>query len=277
MRGFLSDGVYGAAEKGYSASFRPSSEFSGEGGMWDDGSAGFEWKQRHLSEKRDMALSYMTDISRRQPIHDAIRVRSRLNRDRLMKPLGAQGLCEDRSVRPSTEMMDTLRISQDAFLTPARSEGSKTLHDAVRGSNSDDLDDMSDDLLSYPGSRPAGLSEERNRQITEDAQLEEELEELLADESVLETLGNLPEEDLAELRHEFYGGAPETSAGASGQAAEDGGPLTRDDSTDELLREWLSLRKETSPFAAYNSVPAGERQEWSAWYLRDTRSKRFYD
>lgn len=91
--------------------------------------------------------------------------------------------------------------------------------------------------------------------------VEEELEDLVADEGVLEMLAAIPPEQLRELRHEFYGGAPETSAAHA-------------DSTDATLREWLKLRKESSLYHSFASVPAAERREWSAWYLRDVRSHR---
>lgn len=52
---------------------------------WNDGSDGYAWKSRNLQEKRALALEYLGDVKMRVPIHDAIRMRSDLNRKSLQK------------------------------------------------------------------------------------------------------------------------------------------------------------------------------------------------
>ena len=53
--------------------------------VWEDGTGGFQWKARHLAERRSVALDYMGNVARRVPIHDAIRIRAKLGRDRLLR------------------------------------------------------------------------------------------------------------------------------------------------------------------------------------------------
>lgn len=48
-------------------------------GKWDDGSDGYEWKTRDLNGKRSLAMSYIGDVKKRVPIHDAIRLKAAMN------------------------------------------------------------------------------------------------------------------------------------------------------------------------------------------------------
>lgn len=284
--------------------FTPNEELVGDGGAWDDGVAGYEWKKRLLSERRGMALDYLTDVRKRVPIHNAVRIRARLNRERLLNDInggagaqaggGADSLAGNynRVLRKNAGAYDVDGIHDDVSDEKERlslelnlNSPSAVLTEALRASHynpaldtdapleSDtaarlalaaERDPISHELISSsPLSSSSSSTSTVGRKRVMDAidLVEEELEDLVADESVLECLANIPPEDLKELRHEFFGGAPEVSS-------------SHGDSTDETLRQWLRLRKDSSLYHSYMSVPADERKEWSAFYLRDIHSSK---
>jgi hypothetical protein len=76
---------YGHSSDGTGDNVVGRSEAADMAEAWEDGSGGFQWKERHLAERRAVALDYMGNVARRVPIHDAVRIRSRLGRDRLLK------------------------------------------------------------------------------------------------------------------------------------------------------------------------------------------------
>ncbi|EAN78243.1 uncharacterized protein TEOVI_000168800 [Trypanosoma equiperdum] len=47
---------------------------------WNDGSEGYEWKSRALSEKRSLALEFLGNVNKRVSIHDAIRLKADINK-----------------------------------------------------------------------------------------------------------------------------------------------------------------------------------------------------
>ncbi|KAF8287778.1 hypothetical protein TcG_08274 [Trypanosoma cruzi] len=48
--------------------------------------------------------------------------------------------------------------------------------------------------------------------------------------------------------------------------------LQCDDSAEvKLLGQWSNLRRDTADYNNYASIPDGERNAWSAWYLRNVR------
>lgn len=55
-------------------------------------------------------------------------------------------------------------------------------------------------------------------------------------------------------------------------------PLLKDELTrgsleeETTVRNWLKLRKETSDYHNYASIPENERTSWSAWYLRNVKA-----
>ncbi|CCW70051.1 unnamed protein product [Phytomonas sp. Hart1] len=51
--------------------------------QWNNDSDGFDWKSRDLHEKRALAMSYIGDIKKRVPIHDAIRIKAQINKEAL--------------------------------------------------------------------------------------------------------------------------------------------------------------------------------------------------
>eukprot|EP00758_Cryptobia_borreli_P001577 Tbor_TRINITY_DN2355_c0_g1::TRINITY_DN2355_c0_g1_i1::g.179::m.179 len=385
---------YDLSTKGFPGSdFTPNTQLSGEGGIWDDGINGYEWKRRYLEEKRSLANTYMNDVSRRTPIHEAVKARARTNRERLMRPLGyrytahssptapstlsfdeeyysvdgvsSSHLGRERTgeFRPSSLLAEALKIhhcssvdsdyvvsgSERSVQTTAgdtESEGCDAPHSSsyhlsnkadVSGlfasnrsdegdSNSggfllmmdeaegdkaatanhvnikSDVRSETDDegwittrqkgdyastegiqsritknLSSNPGSQSVFAIQEQNQQKVRDAVdlVEEELDDLLSDEKCIAALSALSEEDLAQLRNEFF------IEGINGSGCSEAGPgLPTDglpDSDEEMLREWGRLRTESSICHSYAGVPAGERREWSPWYLRDIRSNRRYN
>ena len=88
-----------------------------------------------------------------------------------------------------------------------------------------------------------------------DDELIEELFAALVDESLADSLANIPDEELRLLQSELYScnnGNTEVST--------------------EWLRSWLKLRKDSDLFESYSTLPSEERNPWSAWYLRDIRA-----
>lgn len=55
------------------------------------------------------------------------------------------------------------------------------------------------------------------------------------------------------LDNEFVGGSPEAKL-------------------DDTMRDWLDLRRRSSDYQTFSSIPEGERSSWSAWYLRGVKS-----
>ncbi|ESL11237.1 hypothetical protein TRSC58_01018 [Trypanosoma rangeli SC58] len=51
--------------------------------------------------------------------------------------------------------------------------------------------------------------------------------------------------------------------------------LQNDDSTEmKLLSRWASLRRDIADYHTYAAIPDGERNLWSAWYLRNVRANK---
>jgi hypothetical protein len=80
-----------------------------DGGRWDNGSGGLHWKERHLTERRDRALEYMFDVTKRKPITDGLREQSLRNQDRLrLKNDEIGGAVNRDDTDASTVLLDTL-------------------------------------------------------------------------------------------------------------------------------------------------------------------------
>jgi hypothetical protein len=79
-----------------------------DGTRWSRGDGGYDWKQRHLTEKRSLAMDFMFDVSKRTPIHDGVRLRAKHNEDRLrgVGPTAADGSA-------SQVLVDSLISSDD--------------------------------------------------------------------------------------------------------------------------------------------------------------------
>jgi hypothetical protein len=62
---------------------------------WSNGEPGYAWKQRALDESRDIAVEYLTNVSKRTPIHDGVRQKAQQAQRALMGapagPLGEHG------------------------------------------------------------------------------------------------------------------------------------------------------------------------------------------
>jgi hypothetical protein len=70
---------------------------------WGPGEGGQSWKARDLAERRDRAMEYLFDASKRQPLHDGLRQQARLNEQRLRMPLDRDE--ESRSDASATTVM----------------------------------------------------------------------------------------------------------------------------------------------------------------------------
>nr|CCC93948.1 conserved hypothetical protein [Trypanosoma congolense IL3000] len=76
--------------------------------------------------------------------------------------------------------------------------------------------------------------------------------EMIEGEIDTESMAYLSPSDVTLLREEFLNG---------------------DDPSDcKRLLNWSNLRSSMSDYQNYGSIPAGERNRWSAWYLRNVRS-----
>lgn len=87
-----------------------------------------------------------------------------------------------------------------------------------------------------------------NESETDDASLLREIENLVACEAAVESLRYVPSDDLRSLQNELI-----------------------ENSAHEPLNKWKQLRLRSE--SAFSSLPLEERSQWSAWYLRDVRSR----
>lgn len=82
--------------------------------------------------------------------------------------------------------------------------------------------------------------------------VDELIDDLMLEENAVDRLQHIDLSDLPLLDNELLG----------------------DDVTDEeTLRRWLKLKRDTADYQSYASVPEGERNAWSAWYLRHVKGK----
>ncbi|EPY30314.1 hypothetical protein AGDE_09506 [Angomonas deanei] len=81
---------------------------------------------------------------------------------------------------------------------------------------------------------------------------DELVDELLLEENCDDIIHHIKTADLKFLDDEFIGNDAEKS---------------------DILRRWLKIRRETSDFMSYSSIPEAERTTWSAWYLRHIRGQ----
>jgi hypothetical protein len=148
-------------------------------GDWDAGQGGYTWKQRHLGERRSMAVNYLTNVELRTPIHDAVRMRAKLNEERLKSSsLGGSAACSD-VLMTSLNHAASLPLGEEE-------RGLRSHAESVTGGSLDD------DLRA--------MEEERW-----DSWVPEEGD--LASEYSLDCLRHLPKHDIAALLDEFYGDA----------------------------------------------------------------------
>lgn len=149
----------------------------------------YRWKSRDLNEKRELAVKYMGDIKLRTPIHESVRKKIILDRNK-WSDVELSSLLETNQIDTDGEGVDV-----DDFL-----------HSIL-----DNIDECIDDTLKY-----------------------------------------LSDNDLHFLSSEFV----------------DGNIKDQEDS----IKRWLKLRRETSDYQNYLSIPESERTSWSAWYLRNVKA-----
>lgn len=126
----------------------------------------------------------------------------------------------------------------------------KPIHDNIRKKialNTTSLNDT--DVSSILGSN---AREDDSADVSCDELLDKIIQDL--DENWDEELCHLPLDDSKFLRDEFI---------SSSEKEEE-----------ETIRRWLKMRKVTSDYQNYMSVPEGERSLWSAWYLRHVSHSR---
>lgn len=87
---------------------------------------------------------------------------------------------------------------------------------------------------------------------THEGVVDELLDDLLQDENAVDKLRHVNFSDLPLLDNELLGGG---------------------ESDEEMLRNWLRLKRDTADYQSYASIPESERTAWSAWYLRHVKGK----
>ena len=149
---------------------------------WDDGTnEGYEWRLRHLTERRREALDYMINVHRRAPIHDAIRTRCHADRERLrnLGDVAANGAFTNEDLTsPNGALLHSLGVGTDGSGATAGAHGT---------------DEHLLDLLELPVWGEGG------------------------DDSLM----YIPEEELQWLRDEFYGSASPAAEEAIPAARQD--------------------------------------------------------
>jgi len=193
-------------------------------------------------------MSFLFDVTKRQPLHEAVR-------------------------RHSAAGMGTLhRLRNDlAEYDPAlreRKMHGRTDENGVRGGQPDvlhevyrmsserqrlqDEEAMDMDPVSSSQGGPVAENERRSADIVEDSEEEEEDKAVDPnDVTAASGLENLTEEEMALLTAEFY---PPTYFATNEQH--------------RLMDEILRVRQRQSPKLSYSHIPEAERNVWSAWYLR---------
>ena len=163
----------GGDEDGGRPLLRPHEE--GADVRWASGSGGVDWKGRDLDERRDQALEFLFDVSKRQPIHDGLRAQAARNQQRLRMPLD-----DDEDPRDDPSATSVLMDS----LGPAVDRAAEA-----------------DEMLLGPGEVEAARAS--NRLIWETAEDLAGMDEGLVAESV----ANLSDADVRLLAEELYGEA----------------------------------------------------------------------
>lgn len=135
------------------------------------------------------------------------------------------------------------------------------IHDAIRNkalNSRKRLSSASRDSRIVAAGMPSLMSDEMETvsPSVSDDELIERLSMLLADEGVADQLSSIPEEELKLLQSELYKCSHSST-----------------EVSNEWLRSWLQLRKHSDLFESYSTLPAEERNIWSAWYLRDVRGR----
>lgn len=125
------------------------------------------------------------------------------------------------------------------------------ISDAVRLRSKQNVERFSSDRSAQSSIMNDVRPEDSNLKLNFDSELVGGLQTILACEWSEELIKHVPLQDIEFLRGELYEM-----------------PHTGDESS---LRGWFNLRKHADN--SFGSLPAEERTPWSAWYLRDVKSK----
>lgn len=142
---------------------------------WEDGDAGESWKSRSLSEKRENALNFLFDVSRRRPLTEAMRKQAKRNEERLR-------------MRTSSDPTETPPVDQAGAsdtlvtaLTPLIHEGGDDAHDVDGGLDWADIETLvsegvegTDVLRNIPQRDIEALFDELYGGVAADAQARQE-------------------------------------------------------------------------------------------------------
>ena len=238
---------------------------------WGTGEMGYSWKYRYLTEQRERALAYLFDVSKRQPIHDALRT-YHYKHWKLEKPLNY--------LRSKISNFDRDLRNQDLYGGVFEEDGEeleknhrsveRVIPPVMKGEKGDILTRMNS-LLEL---RHQLENEEREKNEMEERSREEICEEFdewteemvkknadLREGKIEEEEGNdfeerdplahLTSEELNLLAEELY---PKT--------------YYQEQMERELFEKILRYRNIHSPRLSYNHIPEEERKLWSSWYLR---------
>lgn len=107
---------------------------------WGRGDGGLEWKERELTDRRDRAMEFLFDVSKRRPIHDSLRAQAALNERRLRMPSEGTETVTDATATAvlmdsiqsimEREEMEAERLSDDDVRAARASNA--LLHDTVQ-------------------------------------------------------------------------------------------------------------------------------------------------
>ncbi|KAG5490801.1 hypothetical protein JKF63_00923 [Porcisia hertigi] len=99
--------------------------------------------------------------------------------------------------------------------------------------------------IASTGNAPTDLDDNR-------AVIDELIDDLLLDENAADRLQHVDLSDIPLLENELF---------------------DNDASSEETIRRWLKLKRDTADYQSYASIPEMERSSWSAWYLRHVKGK----
>ena len=215
-------------------------------------SKGYEWKSRDLTDRRVTALTYMCDVSKRTPIHDGVRLRAKMNAQRLRnwntasigqpRTLKRDGECaSDASPGSPVDDLDHSGASDALAISMRHSVEIPPPHTA----------DTRQPTATGAEAAVQGLFDDLTSLKEEGADSDDGAEEA----AILRSLQGLPRRSIDELKDELLFG---------GRAAS-----RREES--QMLRDWFRLRntQATSSMTRSFGRSPEDRTFWSAWYLED--------
>lgn len=241
---------------------------SNPGEQWAPGHPGYEWKSRLLTEKRDVALTYMCDVNKRTPIHDGVRTRAKLNASRLrsMDPAGEEGGTD---LAGGAGASSALAVSLIGAMNTSLAESSHA------GDDDDVISQRLQQRRQHPS--PDHSGGRSGLESADDAFDFSYLWDMVeGGEDELQSLRSLPKHDVEFLKSELLketatGGRGADVAGVSmGRVLSGGGSQKALDPNDALLKDWFKVRRSVSTNIGFGRGPE-DRTAWSAWYLEDIK------